>query len=71
MNTAEWTATNGIYNASDRASAMVYIELPPTAVEMTNVTVSNAGGQLPLGSLVVGMLLLVAGGYVVHRRRYQ
>ncbi len=72
LNTATWTASaGGMNSASMTDTAKVNVIVPPTAVEITGVTATNAGGQLPLGSLVVGMLLLVAGGYVVHRRRNQ
>lgn len=73
LNTATWTAfsnpiSRGIAVATD--TAKVNTILPPTAVEIGELGVSRSSG-LPLGSLVVGMLLLVAGGYVVHRRRMQ
>ena len=71
MNTAAWIASSALGTAPTVTdTAKVNVLLPPTAVEVGELGVSRPIG-LPLGSLVVGMLLLVAGGYIVHRRREQ
>jgi subtilisin-like proprotein convertase family protein len=69
MNTATWTAFGDSLSAEASASATVNVNaIPVTAVEMAELATSTTS-NLPLALAVAGMMLVLAGGYVVRRRR--